>query len=218
MKKITTTLFITLVSTLAYNQSLSGKKVLNIGIDDLVLYSQNAKSEALNTTYSVSHFSIGLTPTITVGKINSTNSLWSYGLGLRYIYSTSKVNQTGVSGSSNTYSIMPTISYTKYHKIVDKVYYSFNSILNVSYTKSKVSSSDEDNNTYGSNLIAYPLAVSYLYKNKYNLLLKVGMAKLSYLYEKTINAGGNSYLTNKNEQLTLSFYPSSINFGVQIFY
>ena len=71
---------------------------------------------------------------------------------------------------------------------------------------------------YGSSLITYPLGVSYLYRNKYNLLLKVGMAKLSYIYDNTSNAGGNPNLTNKREDLSLSFYPSSINFGIQIFY
>ena len=218
MKKITTTLFITIISTFAYNQSLSGKKVMSIGIDELTLYSNSFKGESSTATNSNSSFSIGLSPIITFGKVNSTNSLWSYGLGLRYFYSTAKNNQTGISNSSNTFSIMPTINYAKFHKIVDKVYYSFNASLNASYTKSKITNSEENNSDYGSNLIAYPLAISYLYKNKYNLLLKVGMAKLSYLYKYSSNAGGNPNLTNKSEDLTLSFYPSSLNFGIQIFY
>ena len=91
MKKITITLFICfLFSSFAYNQSLFSKRVVSVGIDEFSLNSNNFKGESSTATNSNSSFSIDLSPVITLGKVNSKNSLWSYGLGLRYFHSTAK--------------------------------------------------------------------------------------------------------------------------------
>ena len=219
MKKLTITLcFCFITTTILFSQSLVGKKGLTIGLNELILYSNSFKGESLTATNTNSAFTFSINPVVTLGKVNSKNELWSYGLGLGYSYTKTKNDVNGKITSYNSYKLSPTLTYQKLYKIVDKVYYSFNLSLSASYSHSKLSEDPTKYNTYGSDFYIYPMAVSYMHKNKYNLILKTGTGLLHYLYTYRSNINDDPNRKDKSEELNFSFYPSSFNFSIQIFY